>query len=106
MLAADIEDDGIGRLSRRGVMHLAARSQNLRLIGFEVKVEMRERMRFDIARRVAQSLEFRQARDGLGALDDEAVARVMQRVLQLRVSERAMRVGGELRGASKRDAKK
>ena len=80
-------------------MHLPARSQNLGLIGFEVKVEIFQRMRFDIARCVAQGLEFRQTRDGLGALGDETVTGVMQRVLQLRVTERTMRVGGELRGA-------
>ncbi len=95
--AADIEHDIIGGLGRARVMHDAARLLDLLLIGFEIEIEMRERMRLDIARLVAQGLEFRQARDGFGALGDKAVADEMQRLLQLRVCERLMRIVAELR---------
>jgi len=40
-------------------MQLAARSGDARLVGFQIKVEVRERVALDVARGVAQRLELR-----------------------------------------------
>ena len=53
-------------------MHLAAGLQHFRLVGFQVEVEVCERVVLDVARGVAQRLELRQPRDSGGAAGDEA----------------------------------
>ena len=51
-----------------GEMHVPARRRDLVLVGFEIEVEMGERVVLDVARGVAQGLEFRQpVRGGLRA---------------------------------------
>ena len=53
--AADVEDDRSRVLRRLGPMHLAAGLGDLRLIGFEIEVEMVERVVLDGARLLAQA---------------------------------------------------
>ena len=73
-LAADVEHD-VARLGRGlGVVHLAAGLDHLLLIGLEVEVEMGQRVVLDVARLVAQRLEFRQRVDRVLALVDEVAA--------------------------------
>ena len=63
-LACDVEHD-LARFRRVArVMHVAAGFRHLLLVGFEIEVEMRERVVLDVARGIAQRLEFRQMRDG------------------------------------------
>ena len=62
-------------------MDVAARLDDLALVGFEIEIEMGERMVLDRAGAVAQRVEFRQPRHGVGAPADE-VLRVRQRALQ------------------------
>ena len=63
--AADVEDDAARILGRLGEMHVAAGCGHPRLVGFEVEVEMGERVVLDRLRLLAQRLELRQRRDGL-----------------------------------------
>ena len=79
---------------RRGrrEMHLAAAFDHFPLIGFEIKIEMRERVVLDGARLVAELVELRQLRLGSGALDDEPAFDVEKRTLQLCVGQRSCRV--------------
>ena len=67
------------------------------LVGFEIKIEMLQRMFLDVARRIAQRLEFRQFGRRERAALDEAGAQIVQSLLQRRVLQRLMRVLFELR---------
>ena len=57
--AADAEDDVARLVGVAGEMHMPA-AAHLLLVGFQVEIEMRERVVLDVPRRVAQRLEFRQ----------------------------------------------
>ena len=76
-------------------------SAHLLLVGFEIKIEMRERMILDVARGIAQRLEFRQFGRRERAALDEAGAQMVKRLLQRRVLQRLMRVLLELRAWSR-----
>ena len=60
-------------------MHMAARLDDLALVGLEIEIEMGERVVLDRARAVAQRVEFRQPRRGVGAPADEVLARAAAR---------------------------
>ena len=94
--SAKLEDDPARFLRVLGVMHVAAAFATLPLIGFEVEVEMGERVVLDVAGAVAQGLELRQPLGGFGAPDGE-VARMDERALQTRVGQRVVGVLLELR---------
>ena len=84
-------------------MHVTAGLAHLRLVMFEIEVEMGEHMVLDVARAVAQGLELGQALGRLRALVDEACAHIAQRLLQLLVAQRVMGVlleggGGRVNG--------
>ena len=66
---------GIGRSTgvrgRDRVMHVAARFAHALLIGFEIEIEMRERVVIDVARRIPERVEFGQTVDRrLPAVDE------------------------------------
>jgi hypothetical protein len=71
---------------------MAARLAHLALIHLQIDVEMGEHMVAQVARLIAQRLELRQAGCGCGATGDEIGAHVAERLLQLRVVERATRI--------------
>ena len=87
-LAADAQDDVAGFLRVAGEMHVPAGGLHLLLVGFEVEVEMLQRVVLDVPRRIPQRLEFRQLVGGHLALVDEALLHVAQRLLQLAVVQR------------------
>ena len=87
-VAADVEHDAARLLGRLGPVHLAAGFDDLRLIGLQIEVEIVERVVLDVARIVAQPVEFGQRVDGLAPLVDEAAAHIAERLLQLRIGER------------------
>ena len=72
-------------------MHLPAALPHLPLIGFEIEIEMGERVVLDRARLLAKLVELGQFRDRRLALDDEAVLDVQERALKLRIGERFVR---------------
>jgi hypothetical protein len=63
---------------------------------------MRQHVIAQVARLVAQRLELGQLAGRAGALLDEIVAHVAERLLQLRVGQRAMRIVLKLRGCGMR----
>jgi hypothetical protein len=91
-LLTELQDDIDAFPGGQRIMDMAAGGDNLRLIGFEIEIEMGERVILDVARAVAQRLEFRQARGGGGALFNEIAAHETQRILQRRVLQRRMGV--------------
>ncbi len=93
---ADAEDDRDRFVGVARVMHVAARLDDLALVGFEIEIEMGERVVLDRAGAVAQRVEFRQPRRGVGAPADE-VPRVRQRALQALVVERVVDIVLEAR---------
>ena len=56
-----VDDDGRGFRGRRGEMHRSAGLGHRFLVGLEIEVEVGERVVLDVARAVAQRLEFGQA---------------------------------------------
>ena len=89
---ADVENQGAGVGGRRGIVHVAAGRRDFRLVGFEIEVEMGERVVLDVARGIAQRVELRQAVGGVAAALDEAGAGIAERALELRVGERLLHV--------------
>ena len=73
-------------------MHLAARFQHLCLVGFQVEIEVLQRMVLDIARGVPQLLELRQCGHRRGPPGDEAGTAARQGLLQAGVAQRRMGV--------------
>ena len=63
--AADVENDASRILGSLGEMHFSAGFGDARLVGFEVEVEMVERVILYGARLLAQLLELGERRDGL-----------------------------------------
>ena len=99
-LAAELEHD-VARVRRgRREVHMPAALVDLPLVGFEIKVEMGERMVLDRARLVAQRVELRQLRPRQRALDDEAALDVEKRALQLGIGQRAAALCLEVCGVS------
>ena len=94
---ADRQDDAARLLRVAGEMHVPARCRHLLLISLEIEVEMLQGVVFDVARRVPQGLEFRQPFGRLLPLVDEALLDVPQRLLELRVAERARGILLEIR---------
>ena len=85
---ADGEDDVARFAGVAREMHVPARRPHRRLVALEVEVEMGERVILDVARGVAQFLEFRQPVRRRLPPADEAALDVPERPLQLRVGER------------------
>ena len=85
---ADVEDDAACVFRRGRPMHRAPGLPHLGLEGFEVEIEMRQRVVLDLAALVAQRLELRQAGGRGGAVDDEAAFHLVERGLQRLVGER------------------
>ena len=91
-LAADVEHDCARLLGRHGVMHMAAGGGAALLEALEIKIEMRQRMVLDVARAIAQRLEFGElAHHQTSAVHDPGLDAV-QRRLQLRIGQRLLRV--------------
>ena len=97
----------MSRISRAGVVRrlgevdFAALLRHALLVGFEIEVEMIERVVLERARLLAQRLEFGKRLGRLRALVDEVVTDVVQRPLKLRIGERVAgvfleAVGGDL----------
>src|SRR5262249_7691318 len=76
---------------RHRVMQLPARGGDAGLVGLQIKIEVCERVVFDVARGVAQRLELGQPLGGKPSPLDEAEA-FGERALKLRVGERRARV--------------
>src|SRR5262245_5161629 len=68
-------------------MHVAAGRPNTLLVGCAMKIEMRERVVLDVACRIAQRIEFRQAVDRRLTPIDEAES-AAEHALQLRIGNR------------------
>ncbi len=83
-------------LSRRK-MHMATSFAYLALIGLKIQIEMAQHMVADVARLIAQRLEFRQCCRCCGAPLDHGVAHIAQRLLQLAIVQGSMRIVLELR---------
>ena len=98
---AEVDDDPARLLGVLCVMNVAAALVHLALVGFEIEVEMGERMVLDGARAVAQGLELRQPL-GRGRAPAGEVARMDERALQARVGQRVMDVLLELRASWRR----
>ncbi len=86
-LAAEIDDDPAGILGGRGPMHVAARVDDLLLVGFEIEVEVGERVVLDLPGLLAERVEFRQQRTRKRAPCYKAGLGVAERALKLRVGE-------------------
>ena len=82
-----------------GEMDLPAARLDLRLVALEIEVEMRQRMVLDVARLLAQRLEFGQAIACQETLGNEAARHVFERPLQFGVLERPRRILLELAAA-------
>ena len=70
-------------------MNGAAGGQHLRLIGFEVEVEVGQRMVLDVAADIPQPLEFRQVGHRGGAALQEGALGGAERLLQAGIGQRA-----------------
>ena len=71
-----------------GIVHMAALGEQALLIGFEIEIEVGKRVVLDVARGVAQRLEFGQAVRHLAPPRDEVHFDEAQRVLQVGVGQR------------------
>jgi hypothetical protein len=91
-LPADVEDDVAGVLRRLGEVDMAAGGADLLLVGLDVEVEVLERVVLDVPRGVPDRVELRQQPRGGGALGDEADPDMAQRLLEVGVVERVLRV--------------
>ena len=87
----------LARILRRGApVHLATRGQQLRFPGFQVEIQVGQRVVLDVARGVAQRLELRQRRHRAAAPRHELRPRVGQRLLQRDVGDGARGVALEV----------
>src|SRR5712672_415051 len=89
---ADAENDLVGIMCRDGVMHVPAGRRDLFFVGFEIEVEMGQRMVLDVARRVAQRVELGQLVRHLAPAGDEVHLDEFERVLQIAIGERRLGV--------------
>ena len=96
-LGAYVENDIARLFGRAREMHMSARRRHLLLVGLEIEVEMGERMVLDVARAVAQRLEFRQLGNGDLPSGREADAQLAHGFLQLRIVQRLVRIVLEMR---------
>ena len=71
---------------------MAAGGDDVSLVDFEIHVEVAQHMVSDVARLIAQRVELGQAISGGGAAGDEVLAHVAERLLQLRVGKRLVRI--------------
>src|SRR3954469_21514353 len=78
-------------------MHLPAGVAHAPLVGFEIEVEVLQRMVLDVARSVAQRIELGQALRHLAPTRDEVHLDELQRLLQARVRECVARIVLEVR---------
>ena len=92
---ADRDDGGAGLLRGLRPVDLSAGLDDFGLIAFEIEIEMAEDMVLDVARLIAQRIEFRQIGPGLGALLNEARPGLGHRPLQLAVGDRPLHIGGK-----------
>ena len=89
---ANLQHGGARGVGIGAPVHLTARRQHLRLVCFQVKIQVRQRVVLDVARRVPQLLELRQIGHRGSATGDEARATAGQRTLQTGVAQSAMSV--------------
>src|SRR6185437_5119723 len=94
-VAADGEHRFVGLGGVAAPMHLSAVGDHLLLEGFEIEVEMRQRVLLDGHRLLAQLLPFGQLRHRVGAALGKASAQIDHRALQIGIAERMARVGFE-----------
>ena len=96
-LPTDAGDD-LARFSRcRRPMDVRAFRRGLRLVLFEIDVEVGERVIANVAAHLAQGLELGQSRASRGTLRDETGRKPGEGPLQLRVIQRLAHVGFEQR---------
>ena len=88
---AEVDDDLPRRLGVLGEMDVAAAFRDLALVGFEIEVEMGERMILDRAGAVAQAIELGQPFHG-GRATSGKITRKDHRALEPRVGQRLMDV--------------
>src|SRR5208282_6240055 len=93
---AEVDDDRPRLLGVLRVMNVAAAFAHLAFVGFEIEVEMEERMVLDRARAVPKGLELGQTFGGRDSSKGE-VARVDKCALQARIGQRVVDVALELR---------
>ncbi len=84
--AAQANDDCLRFLGGRSPMDLAALLRHLSLIGFQIEVEMSERVVLDVARLIAEPVELRQPILGFLALFHKPRLGKAQRALQRRIA--------------------
>src|SRR5262249_49449233 len=90
--ATDLEDDR-ARIGRRdGVVHMPALRDHPPLILLEIEIEVRQGVILDVACRIAQRVEFRQLVGNLFAAPDEIGLENLQRLLELAIRKRGVRV--------------
>ncbi len=77
-------------------MHVAAGALHVGFKGFQVEIEIGQRVVLDVPPDVAQALELRQVGDGGGAPGHELRLAERQRLLQPGVGQGMVRVGLEL----------
>src|SRR6185437_7430920 len=83
----------VARLLRRAApMHVPALRLDVLLEGLEVEIEILEHVVLDRLALVAQRLEFRKPRHGRGTAGGKAAAHQRQRLLQIGIAERLVRV--------------
>src|SRR5476649_593676 len=95
---AEIGDDASRIGGGRCPMNVAAQADHLALELLEVEIEIGERVVLDVARTVAQRLEFRQALGCLAPALGEADLEHGQRVLEVGIRQRAVDVALEVVG--------
>ena len=90
--AADLQHRVARFVGGGAPVHLAAGASPRSPPSLQVEVEIRQRVVLDVARDVAELLEFRQCGDGGGAAGDEAGAAARERLLQAGIVEGAVGV--------------
>ena len=94
---ADFEDDLLCFFGVAGEMNVPAGRPHPFFIALDVEVEMGKDMVLDVARGIAQRLEFREPVGGELPFFDETLPHIPKGLLQLPVRERARRVVLEMR---------
>src|SRR5215469_872585 len=93
--AADGEHGFVGFSGVSAPVHLSAVGDHFLLEGFEIEIEMRQRVLLDRHRLLAQLLPFGQLRHRVRAALGESAAQIDHRALQIGIAERMVRVGLE-----------
>src|SRR4029077_15726186 len=92
------EQGGAGRLGIGAPMHLAPARLDIVGEALEIEIEIGERVILDSLRGGAQGLELRHALHRRGAPGDEGIVHPGQRLLQIGIAQRQLRLVVELEG--------